>query len=416
MLSQITLLALFVVTAILVTTRPWQISEGWWPAAAVAVALVTGAVTIPGAARGFVSSLDVVSFFAGLLLLAWKLRDSNFLDPYLDWMEKRSGDSPRRLLFAVAVATVVVTALLSNDAAALLLAPAVFDRLVRRSLPLPTFAITVAFIANATSALLPVSNPVNLLILDRSHIELSRYLTAVTPGACLGVILTVAGCLLLAGRSLPARIPASRPDSGPSSVGRPRTRGLKLLLALLVVTDLAFAAARLPIGPPTLVAGVLAVMVVRDPGLRRVPPSGLGWAILALVAGFSVLASGLAHSAWLADAAGRLSGGGSPWGAGMAVGVITAVISGVVNNLPAALLVTSALQAGHHLGSLALTAIVGADLGPNLAPFGSLSTILILAAARHRRQPVSWRQLGGLGLAVGPAALIATLAVVALTR
>jgi arsenical pump membrane protein len=132
-----------------------------------------------------------------------------------------------------------------------------------------------------------------------------------------------------------------------------------------------------------------------------------------LVAGFSVLASGLEHSGDLAAAASHLLGDASGWTAAAGVGVVTAIISGVINNLPAALLVTAALQGAHHLGSLALPAIVGADLGPNLAPLGSLSTILILAAARQRREPASWGQVLRLGLLLGPVALLPTVALVA---
>jgi arsenical pump membrane protein len=118
----------------------------------------------------------------------------------------------------------------------------------------------------------------------------------------------------------------------------------------------------------------------------------------------------------LATAAGWVAAGGSTWFEAVATGVVTAVISGVINNLPAALLVSAGLHAAHHLGSLALPVIVGADLGPNLAPFGSLSTILILAAVRRRGQPVPWGPLWRLGLVVGPLALLPTLCLVALAR
>ncbi|HVB14226.1 MAG TPA: SLC13 family permease [Candidatus Dormibacteraeota bacterium] len=414
--SQAVLLALFLVTAAAVTSRPWRIPVGWWPLGAVAVALLIGAMPAVTAAHGLGSSLDVVAFFAGLLLLAWALRVTGSLGQLLDRLEGWSRGEPRRLLVMVAVATVAVTALLSNDAAALLLAPEIFDRLERRRLCLTPFVLTMAFTANAASALLPISNPVNLLILDRSDIALSTYLTAVTPAAVVGVLITVGGCLLLTGRGpFPGSL-ASAVSPLPPALDRPRTVGVTWLLGLLVVIDVGFAAARLPLGPPTLAAGTLSVALVWTAGGSREIPRGLGWSILALVAGFSVLASGLAHSGWLASVSGQLARGGLSWSAGFFIGAVTAVISGLINNLPAALLVTAGLQAAHHVGSLALAAIVGADLGPNLAPFGSISTILILAAARRRDQPVPWSRVWQLGLIVGPLALLPTLSLVALAR
>lgn len=410
------LLALFLVTAAAVTSRPFRISEGWWPVGAVLVALVAGAIPAVVVARGLDSSLDVLAFFAGLILLAWALRVSGALDRLLDRMELWSRGEPRRLLVAVAVATVVVTALLSNDAAALLVAPEVLDRLGRRGLPLAPFVLTMAFVANAASALLPISNPVNLLILDRSAIPLATYLSAVTPGAVLGLVITGAGCLLLTRRQLPRGNPAPE-EERLAPAPRPAIGGaLAALLGCLVVADVVLAAARFPIGPPTLVAGLLSVVLVWFAPGGRTLPRGLGWSILALVAGFSVIASGLEHSSLLANAAGHVTAAGSSWLEGVAIGLITALISGVINNLPASLLVTASLSAAHHLGLLALPAIVGADFGPNLAPFGSLSTILILAAVRRRAQPVPWAQLWRLGMVLGPLALLPTVWLVALAR
>jgi arsenical pump membrane protein len=413
--AQLVLLALFLLTAAAVTRRPWRISVGWWPLGAVVVALAIGAISVATVARGLSSSLDVLAFFAGLLLLAWALRVTGMLDRLLDQMEVWSQNDPGRLLATVALVTVVVTALLSNDAAALVLAPEVLDRLQRRGLSLTPFVLTIAFSANAASALLPISNPVNLLILDRSNIALSTYLAKVTPGATLGVLITVAGCLLLTGRGLPQGRAVPAASSRQSSAHRPRARWVAALIGVLVLTDVGFAVARLPIGPPTLAAGAVATLLVRSVGGSRQQPRGLGWSILGLVAGFSVLASGLGNSAWLATATGWFAGAPA-WAAGVSTGLVTAVISGVINNLPAALLVTAGLQAGHQLGTLALPAIVGADLGPNLAPFGSLSTILILGAVRSRGQPVPWGHVWRLGLVVGPLALLPTLCLVALSH
>ncbi|HEY6538647.1 MAG TPA: SLC13 family permease [Candidatus Dormibacteraeota bacterium] len=414
MLSQVLLLVLFLLTAAAVTARPLRVSPGWWPVVAVVVATSAGVVSLGTVARGINSSLDVLAFFAGLLLLAWSLSRVGLLARSLDGLERWAGAEPRRLLLAVAFATVLVTALLSNDAAALLLAPEVLDRIRRRELALAPFVLTMAFAANAGSALLPISNPVNLLILDRSHLALAAYLGGVTPGAVLGVAITVAGCLCLAGQGLSRS--GQAPPADPSPRMEPAAWRVAGVVALLIVCDLGFAVARLPIGPPTLIAGVLTGVLVGSGRGGWKLPRGVGWSILPLVAGFSVLATGVERSNWLAGAASHAVGGGSGLLAGVFAGLGTGLLAGVINNLPAALLVTAGLQAAHHLGSLVMPAIVGADLGPNLAPFGSLSTVLILGAVRARGEPVPWRRVWSLGLLLGPIALVPTVLVVALAR
>ncbi|MGH7665744.1 MAG: SLC13 family permease [Candidatus Dormibacteria bacterium] len=413
MLAPILLLVLFLSTAAAVTARPWRVPAGWWPLAAVALGLTSGLLSFGTAADGLISSLDVLAFFAGLLLLAVAVRHSGWMGWVLDRAEAWSRGDPRRLLLAVAAATVVVTGLLSNDAAALVLAPAVFQRLESRRLPIPAFALTMAFSANAASTLLPISNPVNLLILDRSHLALGSYMQVVSAPALVAVLITTWACLAWTGRLLP--LPAQAPlKVAAVEHCHPGLSRLGFLVGMLILTDVAFAAFHLPIGPATLAAGGLAALTVRREsgalGWLRSP----GWSILGLVAGFSILASGLAQSGWLAGVAGGLPLRGLGWLGALSVGLVTALISGGINNLPGALLVTAGLHSAHHLGGLALNVIVGADLGPNLAPFGSLSTILILAAAGRHGQPVPWGQILRLGLAVGPIALLPTICLVAL--
>ncbi len=413
MAFQAGLLALFLLTAVAVTLRPKGIWEGVWPLLAVVLALLAGILTLADASRGIRSSLDVLAFFAGLLLLAGAIRSHGALGGLLDRVERWSGTSTRRLLLTVAAATVVVTALLSNDAAALILAPELFARLRRRGLSVAPFALLIAFIANAASLLLPISNPVNLLILDRSNLALAVYLPTVSPAAVVAVLITAVACLPAVARLLPSTT-APAPMAAWSSSRPTRARWwLATLLFALIVTDVVFAAFRLPIGPPTLGAGLVAATVVSLEGAGMAPLRNLSWSILALVAGFAVLASGLARAGWLAHAAASLAGAGG-WLSGFYVGMVTAGISGGINNLPDALLVTSALQGGgHHVGPPILAAITGADLGPNLAPLGSLSTILILAAARRSGEPVSWSRTLRLGLLIGPLALVPSLVLVA---
>ncbi|MGH7697366.1 MAG: SLC13 family permease [Candidatus Dormibacteria bacterium] len=414
MVAEVFLLLLFVATSVAVTTRPGRIWEGLWPILAGALAVLARLVPPATALTGLQSSLDVLAFFAGLLLLAACLHREGGMALGLDLLERRSAGSGRRLLLAVVLATVAVTVVLSNDAAALLLAPAVLSRLKARGLPLAPFAVAMALVANAASLVLPVSNPVNLLILDRARIPLATYLAELTPAALAGLGLTALGVMLLS-RRLPDR-QLLAPAAGPRARVGGLQQALWVLLLALALTDAVFVRLQLPIGVPTLVAGIVAYALVnwrsRAQGMLR----QLNWGLLALVLGFSVLASGLAHSTALAAAARVTVGGRTGAGAPLLVGVVTAGLSGLVNNLPASLLVTSSLTAAHQLGHLALAAIAGADLGPNLAPFGSLSTILLLAAVRRAGEAPPWGRLWKMGLLIGPLALIPSLLIVSALR
>ncbi|MGH7611606.1 MAG: arsenic transporter, partial [Candidatus Dormibacteria bacterium] len=70
MIPEIPLLVLFAATAVGVTTRPFGLWEGWWPLGGAALAVLARLVDPGQALAGVRSSLDVLAFFLGLLLLA----------------------------------------------------------------------------------------------------------------------------------------------------------------------------------------------------------------------------------------------------------------------------------------------------------------------------------------------------------
>jgi arsenical pump membrane protein len=86
-----------------------------------------------------------------------------------------------------------------------------------------------------------------------------------------------------------------------------------------------------------------------------------------------------------------------------------------MNNLPAALIARSVLLRSHaHMGTV-LAALVGANVGPMITPFGSLATMLVLAFARRDGEEVRTGDLVMLGLWAVPAIVVLTVLALALT-
>ncbi len=74
------------------------------------------------------------------------------------------GGSPQRLFLLIYIVGTLVTVLLSNDATAIVLTPAVYAATrAAGAKPLP-YLFVCAFIANAASFVLPISNPANLVV------------------------------------------------------------------------------------------------------------------------------------------------------------------------------------------------------------------------------------------------------------
>jgi arsenical pump membrane protein len=415
MLSLLLLLVVFAATCVALVSRPLRIGPGWWSVAGAGIAIATGLVSVGQAWSGLGATLNVLTFFGGLIILAAVVGRVGALEALLDRMEKWSGDSPRRLLLAVMAVTAGVTAIFSNDAAALLIAPSLVARLRARGLPPTPFVLAVAIVANSASLLLPVSNPVNLLLLDRDHIPLSHYLVQVTPAALGGLVLTALLIAAMSWRGL-GRGPA--PVLPQRSLDLPLLRLILALLVALAVVDLAFAVLGRPLGPPTLAAAGLGAAALWLRTGRRAATALIAapWSLLPLVAGLSVLAAGLQRSQALGRISAVVLGSTSTLAAQLRVGIFTGLLAALVNNLPAAFLVSSGLAAAHHLSALAVPVIAGADLGPNLAPAGSLSTILIFAAVGGRGDRPSWTSFWRLSGVAGTLGLVSTLGLATLVR
>lgn len=410
MLGSFATLVLFGVTCLAVLRRPFGIGGGWWSMGAAALALVTGLVGAGAAWGGLGATVEVLVYFAGLILITAAVGWAGALEVVLDRIEAWAAGRPRHLVLGVLLATAAVTVLFSNDAAALLLAPSLGRRLRARKLPSARLLVGVAVMANAASLVLPISNPVNLLVLERDRIALSAYLSQVSPAALAAVVL--AGLVLtpLLARGLACGSPPS-----PGACDRATLGGLGLLLVGLLVADLASGAQGLSLGPPTLAAGVLAVAWCAR--RRRNPLNvlrGARWSLLPLVAGLAVLSSGLGGPGPVGAIGGVLAAGGGA-AAEFRVGVATALAAALINNLPAAFLATAGAGALGHL-ALGVPVIVGADLGANLAPAGSLSTIIIFGADPSPGDRGRWRHFWTAGWLVGPLGLGAALGVVALGR
>jgi len=80
----------------------------------------------------------------------------------------------------------------------------------------------------------------------------------------------------------------------------------------------------------------------------------------------------------------------SPQATSWVAGIVVAVASNLVNNLPMGLIAAATNHAARAPPHLAGAILIGVDLGPNLSVTGSLATILWLIAVRKERLDVSF--------------------------
>jgi arsenical pump membrane protein len=394
-----------------VIVRPFGLPEAIWAAAGAIALVMSGLLPAADALGGIRKGVDVYLFLTGMMLIAELARREGLFDYLAAYAVDHAQGSPQRLFLLVYAVGTLVTILLSNDATAIVLTPAVYaaTRAAGAS-PLP-YLFICAFIANAASFVLPISNPANLVVFGERMPHLVDWLRQFTLPSIAAIVLTYVMLRLTQRRALnddTLRTDIEKPHL--SREGRFAALGI-VAIALVLLTA---SALDVQLGLPTFVCGVLTAIAVLVMG--RQPPwpiiKGVSWGVLPLVAGLFVMVEALSHAGTIGQLSALLHEGiaQSPAITAWSAGVATAIGSNIANNLPVGL-VAGSVAASDHLPEPVMRALlIGVDLGPNLSVTGSLATILWLTALRREKIEVSaWRFLK-LGIIVMPPALLAALA------
>lgn len=395
-----------------VILRPLKITEAVWAAAGSVLLVLLQLISPADAWAGISKGTDVYLFLFGMMLLAEVAREERLFDWLAAKAVQLARGSAKRLFALTYLVGIVVTVFLSNDATAVVLTPAVAAavRAAKVSKPLP-YLLICAFIANAASFVLPISNPANLVIYGASLPPLLHWLPRYLLASVLSIGLTYVLLYRTQRRELEKPLEKTIALPGLSATGRSAAWGI----AVTAVVLLASSAWNIPLGLPTAITGVLTSgFVLFRAGKTPVTIiKGISWAVLPLVAGLFIIVEALNKTGLISVLAQVLRHAttrdvaGGAWGSGIGI----ALLSNLMNNLPSGLIAADAVQAAHVPEIVRSAVLIGVDLGPNLSVTGSLATILWLVALRREGQTVSARAFLKLGMVIMLPALLAAIAV-----
>jgi arsenical pump membrane protein len=399
------------VSIMLVLIRPRGLPEALWAALGAGSLVACRLVSAGNALHAVGKGTDVYLFLAGMMVMAELARREGVFDWIAVHAVKAAKGSRSRLFVLVYGVGILVTILLSNDATAVVLTPAVQAAVkAAQAEPLP-FLLICAFIANAASFVLPISNPANLVVYGKGLPPLSVWLRAFGLPSFLSIAATFVVLRFLSRKLLKGGI-ANRVKEQPlSPSGKLTLGGIGFLAIALIVAS----ALGKDLGVPACGAGLLVAAVVTfcDRGVPRDVVKEISWSVIPLVAGLFVIVEGMNGAGALAAAIAALR---EMRGWSMAQSTLSsafgiAIISNLMNNLPSGLIGGSAVNASGTTGPLRDAVLVGVDLGPNLSVTGSLATILWLIAIRREGQKVGfWQFLKWGALVMPPALALAALA------
>jgi Na+/H+ antiporter NhaD/arsenite permease-like protein len=368
-----------------------------------AIALVSvGALTLEEA-WGAIHAPTLILLFAFMVISA-QLR----LGGFYTWVTWRLGTAPlppAALLAALIAAIAVLSAVFSNDIICLAVAPVLVDVcLARRLNPVP-FLLALACAANVGSAATLIGNPQNMLIGETLKLPFLAYMCDVAVPVALGLVLAWA---VIAWQSRGRWQLA--PDAGASTGHTPgdvppsfdpwqSAKGVGIATAVFAL----FLFAPLP---REVVALVAAGLLMTSRKLHSFKMLGLvDWQLLVLFIGLFVVNHALARTGFPQHTIGDLAAAGVDLQHPVPLFAAAFVLSNIVSNVPAVMLLLPA--ATHEIAGPVLA--LSSTLAGNLLIVGSIANIIVVGAAQRRNIHIGWKEHARVGVPV----TLATLAVAA---
>lgn len=389
--------------------RPFRLPEYAYALAGASALVAAGFLPVADALGAVGKGTDVYLFLAGMMLLSEVARQEGVFDWAATHAVAFARGSPTRLFALVYGVGALVTVFLSNDATAVVLTPAVYAAArAARANPMP-YLFACAFIANAASFVLPISNPANLVVFGVRMPPLLDWLRMFAAPSLAAVAVTFVMLRWSQRRALQGAVAGHADEKQLSTGGRLGAAGLVVAAAALTAAS----SAGRDLGPPTFVCGAGVAALVT--GLARRSPwpvvRHVSWGVLPLVAGLFVLVEGLARVGAISALAAPLADGArlAPRETALAAGLVVGVFTNLANNLPLGLLSAFAAEAARAPPLVAAGLLIGVDLGPNLSVTGSLATLLWLVAIRREGADVDPLGFLKVGALVMPPALLAAL-------
>jgi arsenical pump membrane protein len=405
-----------VLTLVGIMTRPFRWNEAVIAMAGACVLLVLGLISPVDALFTLVRDWNTFLFFLGMMGLS-ALAEAAGLFDWLAAQAARLAAKRAALLFLnVFLLGSLISMILSNDATALILTPVVYVLVTKLRLPVLPFLFACTFIADTASFLLPISNPINIIILSRFPLDLLTFLRLLFIPSLAVIGINIGVFFLLYRKQLRGHFDTSRLPSADEAIKHQAYfRYTCGVLAVVAVAYVIASAIQFPLSLVALTGAILLLLgalcwkrITCETGKR------ISWSIFGFIAGMVIVVRSIEDTGlttmlgnWLL----QLSAGTS-LGAVMVGTAGAAIGTNLINNVPMAVVMNSALGSIQHAppaiqhGFVAAT-IFGCDLGPNLTTVGSLATVLWLLILRRRGIDVSGLDYFKVGVVVTPVMLLA---------
>ncbi|KMS57758.1 arsenic transporter [Sphingobium cupriresistens] len=419
-------LSIFVATIALVIWQPRGLGIGWSALGGAAVALLVGVVSFSDIPVVWSIVWNATATFVAIIIVSLLLDEAGFFEWAALHVARWGRGHGHRLFVLIVLLGAAVSALFANDGAALILTPiviAMLRALGYRDKATLAFVMAAGFIADTASLPLIVSNLVNIVSADFFGIGFADYASVMVPVDLASIAATLIVLLLFFRREIPASYDVAHLRAPGEAIRDSATfRGGWVVLALLLAGFFLLEPVGVPVSAVAAAgAALLLVIAARGHAIEtRKVLRGAPWQVVIFSLGMYLVVYGLRNAGLIDHLASLLdrTAQGGVWGAAFGAGIIAALLSSVMNNMPTVLVGALSIDATHATGAvkeaMIYANVIGCDLGPKITPIGSLATLLWLHVLGQKGIRIGWGYYFKLGATLTVPVLLVTLAALAI--
>ena len=389
-------IAIFLLTIFAVIFRPFNLGIGTCAIIGAVLSLVCGTVSFGDTLEAFSIVWDASLAFLGIIIFSLVLDEIGFFEHAALRAALACGGDLKKLFFALMALCGVVSALFANDAAVLILAPIILAQ--TRALNLPprsalALLLATGFMSDSASLPFVFSNLTNIISAGFFGISFWGYFSSMWAAFLLSFVASTLISYIILRKDLSAKLDISVLRSEFKVVANKQLFIFTwIFFALLLVGYGLGDVYALPFCVFALGGAVVFMGICARLGAirARVIFTRTPWQILWFSLGLYIVVWGLKNAQYsellssfllLAKESGELV-------LVLASGLTSSVLSSLMNNLPAMMLMDISLQSvGSNKAIYA--AIIGCNVGVKFTHFGSLATLLWLYLLKSKNCEIS---------------------------
>jgi Na+/H+ antiporter NhaD/arsenite permease-like protein len=334
--------------------------------------VATGVLSLEEAYRAV--DFDTIVLLLGMMIVVANLRLSGFFRVITHWIAAYV-TRPITLLGMVILSSGVLSAFLVNDTICLVMTPLVLELVTRlKRNPLP-YLLAIATASNIGSVATITGNPQNIIIGSLSRIPYRDFAAALVPIAVIGLMTTFVLIALSYRSEFLTRVQFEKINVSTRYHGPLMVKSIVVIAVMVVLFFFGQ-----PVAKVAIVGGAYLLLT------RRVRPEKvyieIDWPLLVMFVGLFVVVGGFEKAVITADVNAAISRQHLDDPAILAG--VTAVLSNIVSNVPAVLLLKSVVSSLQEPQRAWLVVAMAATLAGNFTLVGSIANLIVAQRAKTR--------------------------------